>query len=130
MQDILHPRIGICTIVIEAEIERERYRNTIKQYFALVKSKNMPIYTRPKRSWETSEMKFGIPPNKKFKWSGSLKDHYYVLWGNSNDFLNMGILEVLTDSGNQVSTVQSVHNKFFDVIKKSEHMMFKKVCKK
>jgi hypothetical protein len=112
--------------VIEAEIERERNRSSVIHHFALVKSKNMPTYS--KRSWETPGLRF---ETGKRNWkTGKLKDHHYVLWGNSNDYLNMGILEVLTDSGKQVSTIQSVHNKFFDVIKKSEHMNFKKVSKK
>lgn len=128
MKDILHPRIGQCTIVIEAEIERERNRSSVMHYFALVKSKNMPTYSRPKRSWGAPELRF---ETGKRSWkTGKLKDHYYVLWGNSNDYLNMGILEVLTDSGKQVSTIQSIHNKFFDVIKKTENMTFKKVFKK
>ena len=128
-KEIVHPRIGLCHLVIEVEIERERYRGTIKHHFALIKSKNMPIYGRPKYGWEVKEMRFGIPNHMQGR-SGSLKDHYYILWGNSSDPLNMGILEVLTDSGNQVSTIQSIHNKFFDVIKKTEHMNFKKVSKK
>ena len=129
-KEMLHPRLGQCELVIEAEIERERNRSTVTHHFALVKSKNMPIRSRPRCTWETPVLRFGLPPSKKFQRTGSLKDHYYVLWGNSTDLLNMGILEVLTDSGNQVSSIQSIYNKFFDVIKKSEHMNFKKVSKK
>ena len=127
-KEIIHPRIGLCHLVIEVEIERKNRQYPVTHHFALVKSKNMPMYGRPKYSWEVKEMRFGIPNHMQGR--GSLKDHYYILWGNSSDPLNMGILEVLTDSGNQVSTIQSIHNKFFDVIKKTEHINFKKVFKK
>jgi hypothetical protein len=110
--------------VIEAEIERERNRSSVIHHFALVKSKNIPSYFMSKYSWVSPELRF-----ERSRKTGKIKDHYYVLWGNSNDYLNMGILEVLTDSGKQVSSTKSIHNKFFDVIKKSENMTFKKVLK-
>ena len=104
-----------CEVIIETEIERERNMQVITHYFKLVKSRKVPKYSK---KYSASGLLIEL--------ASCLKYHYYILWGNADDE-EMGILEVLTPNGNQIKTISGIHSKFFEVIKKSENMNFRKL---
>lgn len=95
-----HPELGEIKILLEYNSEKN---------FKLVKA-----YFRVDYDW------YGT---RRFVWSN--KSRYYVLWGNSTDLENMGITELLTPSGRRPS-VKSCINKFYTMLKNSEHVNFKK----
>jgi hypothetical protein len=115
----IHPRIGQCNIIIEAEMNFK----SGKKFFALISSYNAPKYA--KTSWGRFEnVKPECYEHKKV-WGKKSTLHHYILWGNSADFSQMGITQCLTD-GLRANKGSVPINKFFEIIHSSENMTFKK----
>ena len=116
----VHPRIGECNVIIEAEMN---FKSGTK-HFALVSSLNAPQYNKDR--WSRSH--FGTKPEKfdhKKVWGKKPTVHHYILWGNSPEFTEMGITQCLTD-GLRANKGSVPMNKFFELIRSSENMTFTK----
>jgi hypothetical protein len=118
-----HPKIGEVEVLIEAEIDHANGLGATegvvegKKYFALVKSINRPFYDKHSRF-----SRFDY--NTKWRSGHKIVKSYYVLWGNSSDFSEMGITHLLTPKLNTFKSTTTPVNIFFDMIKSSEFMTF------
>jgi len=119
-----HPKIGEVEVLIEAEID---HANSLwaqqgavegKKYFALVRSVNRPFYNK---NADFSRFDYNV---KKWKADYKIIKSFYVLWGNSPDFSEMGITHLLTPKLNNFKSTTTPVNMFFDMIKSSEFMTF------
>jgi len=123
-----HPKIGEVEVLIEAEIDHASSlwapEGVVegKKYFALIRSINRPFYGT---TWDTLNQFKRFDYNIK-KWRPGYKviKSYYVLWGNSPDFSEMGITHLLTPKLNTFKSTTTPVNIFFDMIKSSEFMTF------
>jgi len=109
----IHPRIGECNVIIEAEMN---FKSGTK-HFALISSYQTPKYDKY-GDFERFERK-PIPYGKKRTL------HHYVLWGNVDDFNQMGITQCLTEKLNACKGGVPM-KRFFEIIRSSENMTFKK----
>ena len=115
----VHPRIGECNVLIEAEMN---FKSGTK-HFALISSLNAPKYAKTR--WGRFENTKPECFEHKKIWGKKPTVHHYILWGNSPEFTEMGITQCLTDSlrANKGSVPM---NKFFEIIRSSENMKFTK----
>lgn len=119
-----HNKLGDIEVLIEAEIDHANSHladcNTIegKKYFALVKS---GYKFKKNRSFD-----YDIKWRSKNRTFGVVVQHYYVLWGNSPDLSEMGITHLLTPKLNTFRSTTTPTNLFFEMIRSSKFMTFKK----
>lgn len=116
----IHPRIGQCNVIIEAEMNFK----SGKKFFALISSYNAPKYNKDKWHWNYGGNRPECFEHKKI-WGKKSTLHHYILWGNSADFSQMGITQCLTE-GLRANKGSVPINKFFEIIRSSENMTFKK----
>lgn len=106
MKQANHPRIGVCEILVEAEIDTK----TGKKNFTLI---------RAKRNHQPTKR------NGSGSYQNSTSDHHYILWGNTPDFDLMGVTQCMTKSLRASKGIGPIR-RFFEIIKTAEYVKFKK----
>lgn len=105
MKEVNHPRIGLCQVLIEAEIPT---KNQTK-YYALIRAK-ADAY-RDEKKLRTEFV------------TGNMT-HHYILWGNTPEFNKMGITQCLTNRLRACTGTSSIR-RFFEIIQTADHIEFK-----
>jgi len=117
---INHPNLGLCKVLLETTLNNGKC-------FKFIESWKLKSVKSSWKSWrmEVDEKWIDVRYDSRYR-SNKPKPHYYVLWGNSHDIENMGLTKITTPKGTNVRSFSSASKKFFELIKATENMTFKK----
>jgi hypothetical protein len=107
---VKHPKIGKVEVLIESEMNYE----SGTKFFALIRTKSKPVYSKRYSG-------YGYQILEDFK-PQTVYQHY-ILWGNTPEFECMGITHLLTPGLRPVRGSRPV-NLFFEMIRNAEFMEF------